>query len=237
MSLSCTTTNGSADTPERIISRSIPQLPGEILSTIGEACVEPFSIAVQDHDEGDYFDVTGYPKIKNIALASSHFNVGVQKGLQSKFSRHLEWASHSDLDSQSLNAAIPLPWLIAQISTVNMDQGNDRWYMPHAHYHLFPNLRIVTLYTCCLLPGILNPVGLITGHYDQLVFSECARLWDNFDRDQQQAGGFWPPDRDGRKLQVVGVFKYAEMGVVKIVVDISKPLSPVVVDRRIINHS
>lgn len=198
MSLSCATTNGFVDTPERIISGTIPQLPGEILSMISEACVEPFSIVVQDHDNGDYFYVTGYLKVKNIALASTYFNAGVKKGLQSKFSGRLDWASHSDLDSQSLNAAIPLPWLIAQISTVNMDLDIDKWCMPHAHYHLFPNLRIVALYTCRILRGILNPVGLIPGNYDQLVFSEYGRLRDNFDRDQQQAGDFWLPDRDRR---------------------------------------
>lgn len=78
---------------------------------------------------------------------------------------------------------------------------------------------------------MLSPIDFVSGHYDYLVFSDCARLRDDFVEDQQQAGGFWLPDRDGRKLYVVWMFKYVESAVT-IVVDVSKECSPVVVERR-----
>lgn len=233
MSPSCATTGGTVDTPKKLISRTVRQLPGEILCMIGGACVEPFSVAVEEKNFGTYFDVMGFLQVKDIALASSQLNAGVKKGLRLRFSEHLKWTCRIDFGRRSLSGIIPLQWLIAQISAMDMHLIVDPLRMPYAIYSLFPNLRTVSLHTCILCKYEPLGTGLMSGYYDQIVVSKSTQLRHDFIGGQQQAGNLWLPDRGGRKLYVIWVFYNAGPRAVRIIVDITK-VPPIIIDRKIV---
>jgi len=233
------------ESPDTTTSEVQPRLPNEILTMIGQCCVEPFGITIEDVTEKkltteEYpkqFVLTGYPKVKDVALASRSLNIGVKSGLRKKFNGHLTLRSvcvHG-VEALDLRSLIALPWLIEQVLDVDEhDQGDleHLWFESCVDYSMFPHLHTVTKHV--YLNGLfLDFNGPARAIYDSGLISRCASLRDRLIEQQHGFGGCWIPDQAGERLYMVFHIQYRDPAV-DFVIDVSEHDRPVTIERRIV---
>lgn len=103
-------------------------IPGEILAIIAEACVEPYSIEINENEanEARPLAIVHRPAAEELATVSRDFEIGVKKGLRHRFNGHIITPviyKHEVHDVLSKN---DLEWVLPDITCITLLRLRDR---------------------------------------------------------------------------------------------------------------
>lgn len=242
MSIKYSGTAAALESHDTTTSAAQPRLPNEILPMIGECCIESFEIMIEDvtdkklntEEYPKQFVLTGYPKVKNVALASRNLNAGIKSGLRKKFNGHLTLRNVYRVEALDLRSVIALPWLIEQVLDIDeyLDE-NIPWTQSYIDYSIFPHLHTVTKHAYSNRGYHYHLNDSRRDLCDGVLILTSEQVYKGLVKQQHERGGSWVPGRDGRELYFVFHLKH-DKPAVDVVIDISRHNRAVITERRIV---
>lgn len=126
------------------------QLPGEIISMIAEATVEPFSLEldhyIRNNDPSNELTITGLP-IYHLAFISRTFQHGVDRGLLSSYTGRLILRVGYIRQAKDLLRRYGLEWIIPETKYLHLHFLEDNFVLPDetTYFQQYINLEDVNV--------------------------------------------------------------------------------------------
>lgn len=126
------------------------QLPGEIISMIAEATVEPFSLELDHHirnnDPSNELTITGLP-IYHLAFISRTFQHGVDRGLRNNYTGRLILRVGYIRRAKDLLRRYGLDWIIPETKYLHIHLLEDNFVLPDetTDFQQYNNLEDITV--------------------------------------------------------------------------------------------